>query len=1228
MPPACDELDHDVPGRMIERRITIVDAADPVRSAVHVRLRCDLTTPMEEIHELLKAFHPAGSRLYLGNTFLAENGTFHECGLTDGDRLSIGAPIQPIAMDRRWGAHELRVVGGPEAGKVFPLESGCYDIGRSGSAIALSRDPLMSRHHLQICSSDERLTVMDLGSSNGTFLEGRQLEPKEHEPLKLGQVIQAGTTLLQVVEAVWPELEGRRQPDGHRWLPRRVRSGEEALAEEVVFPQAPKPGERPGLNLPLTIGPAALIGLTVLVLRSIPEKAVIFMLMGPIMGIGSTMWQRRQHDNRVVKEHEEFVNQAETARTRLLAERRKEADQMRVRILDPAAVVQCARASDRLMWARRGTDRDLLELRVGSGDRRSKIRAPNSVTDDPRLWRCPISVSLPSVGGIGIVGTIEEARGLARSLVLQAATLHSPAEMRLVVLSDTEGEASWGWVRWLPHARWSSDEPAVLVGSDPLSTMTRLEELRDVIRRRQQLDTRQDLVLPTIVVVYDGVARLIQLGFTEVLTHGPAVGVYAISVDATQVPKGCNASVTLGAEASDALVELVGEPIQRGVLVDTVGVEVCEMAARCQASLTLTGEDVAVELPGSLALLDVLGMPDPTAQQVADLWVRHSRTPGAPVGLTSSGPLMLDLTKNGPHGIVAGASRSGKSEFLKTFIASLAAWNHPDDLSVLIIDFKGGNDYEEAATLPHTVDVATQVDQAGFERSVALLEAEIQRRQQLAKTFHASTIEGYWAAQAAQPPGSSPILGRLVVIVDEFAELAQRSPRQLSRLVSVARVGAAYGVHLILATQRPGGVVSGQIDVNCPLRVCFRTTAKEHSSDIIGSPLAAEIAERHRGRGFLRAHQEAPVEFQCARVGNARVGSRAVERPSAASELWGSLGHLPPAEQNVGEVPDHETDFHALAQAIRQAAIDTGWRQNAVPWPKPLPTLIALEQLPNLDAEELDAGAIPFAIVEDPPNQAHLPAPLRLGEGHVAIAGSPGTGRSSALRAIGASAALQYSCRQLHLYAIDVSGGGLTGLAALHHVGGIASADATITGRVLDELDAAIRHRRVAFEARGTSDLRKYNALAGAEDALPWILFLIDGWEVLHEESQTTAGAAVHDRILRILREGQRFGLQAVVAGDRWAAIGRAGRVMGHRYILRFNAEGDYDAVGIRSPSVPDAMPPGRALGPHGRSYQLGVLGDGSGAGQADALRTIAAQTIERDASVPATRCPTRISSP
>lgn len=1207
---------------MIFRRISLLDPATNV--SVEAVINGDEQTPLVDVRASLARLAPVPGDLFLDGRPFPTDGTLGQLALPDGAIVGCGRPVPALRISRAPTELELRVVGGPFAGTVFPLPEGTHELGRGDVDLRLpGTDRFLGRRHLKLTVISGVVEIEDLGSNNTTIVEGEEIgQPRTIEP---GTLFQAGNSLLCVHPAAGPELTLVDLGAGELGLNRKFRSGQPELPTKVEFPAKPQESERPKLNILLMMAPA--LGALVIVLITGRLIFLAFMAMGPIVGLINSTSRRRSWDRKQTKDRQQYEQDIVKARQLLSDLRIQEVRQQRERSPDPAATFQCARAAGRDLWSRRGSDGDLLVLRLGSTQLPSEISSSDESEGPGELWMAPLTVDLCELGGVALTGSLPRSRALARSLVMQAATLHSPAELRVVVLCGEDSENDWGFVRWLPHARWAADEQFILVGSDSGSTFGRIEELRSVIkqRREEKSKRRNERALPLVLVVHDTASDLLGVGGAEIMRDGPAVGVYAISIDESLIPEGCNGSVAMEEVGDRSLVERAGRPRKEGVLVDGVTAAVCDLAARCLAPIKVVGEKGSQDLPANLRLLELLNLTVPSPEGIAQRWAAQSRKPDAAVGLSGGGPIKLDLTRDGPHGVIAGMSRSGKSEFLKTLIASLAANNHPDDLSFLFIDFKGGNDYQLAAQLPHAVDLSTQTDPAGFERALRLLDAEILRRQEIARGLKTSTLEGYWAEQSKRPE-KTEILGRLVVIVDEFAELAQKQPDQLDRLVSVARVGAAYGVHLLLATQRPAGVVSGQIDANAPLRVCFRTASPEQSIDIMGTPDAAAIAERHRGRGFKRAHQQPPIEFQCARVGNARPGTGPIEPLQVSVSHFSALGHPPASKQVIGEVADPDTDMFDLVQAIKQAAADSGWTENAVPWPRPLPSVVKLGRLAKMSATD-SRLAIPFALRDDPERQAHVPAPILLGSGHVAIAGSGATGRTTALRtaAIGVASALP--CNEAHLYGLDFSGGGLSLLTKLPHCAGVASSDRELASRILDHLEAQVRLRREKFEQIGVANLTEYNSqMADRQGRLPWMVLLIDGWEIIHEESQTAAGAQIHDRILRLLGDGQRLGLQAVVAGDRWVAMGRAGRAFSHTFLLRFNSPGDYDALGVSSSKVPEQMPPGRALS-DGRIHQIGALSDGAGKQAAEAFSRLAQRISQRDAGVARDRRPKKLAS-
>ena len=240
------------------------------------------------------------------------------------------------------------------------------------------------------------------------------------------------------------------------------------------------------------------------------------------------------------------------------------------------------------------------------------------------------------------------------------------------------------------------------------------------------------------------------------------------------------------------------------------------------------------------------------------------------VGTASDVPMVVDLVRDGPHGLVGGTSGSGKTEFLKTLLVSLCLNNHPDDLSIVIVDFKGGVDHDAVRPIPHVVDVSTNLDIEQFRRTIVMLKAESRRRQDLLASAGASNLDSYRLARRSRP--ELPALPRLLVVVDEFGELlaSEGGREQLKELESITRIGRALGLNLLLVTQNFEGALPAQIDANAGLRICLRVGKPAHSKAVLNSGIAATIPDRFVGRAYARFHGRELIEFQTARVAGRR----------------------------------------------------------------------------------------------------------------------------------------------------------------------------------------------------------------------------------------------------------------------------------------------------------------------------------------------------------------------
>lgn len=1183
-------------------RVALVDHRTGLGPVVRITVASG-DVPVADLVAALGPFLPAAGELYLGAAPLRRFEFVDEIGLLDGMMISVGGPASETAgvPERPSSGDVLLVVGGPDAGRSVPLHPGVQDVGRDPRASVVLGDPEVSRAHVRLHVDGSGVVVEDLGARNRTLVDGEVLDGPRR--LERGAAVRVGRSTLTLAAAEPADRALVRTPDGSLAFNRRFRTAPLRPPAKIDFPEPHEPEPPPALSLVYALIPA-LGGVLMFAVLQRPMY-LIFAVVGPLTALGGMYATRRQYARREARRRAKVDAERVAAAQQLADGCRLEVQARRDAAPDLATLALAASGPTGRLWERRPDDPDDLALRVGLADQVSTISLRGrSAPPTPVLPDLPVTVSLREAGSIGIAGRDEDVVGLAGALVFQVVTLHSPSEVRLVVVSQDPG---WAWTRWLPHLRASATGDQQMIGVDPPSIRARLDEVEKLIDQRAGVrDGRSPL--PRIVLLLDHPSRLDRRQIRRILAEGPAVGVHAISLESveSELPEEF-AGATITWPDDRAAVRVRARVPIADVRTEALGPGVAEAMARRLAPLR-PEETAAVAVPGTVRLLDLLpvDVADPTS--VVRAWAAGSGSCRGIVGIGSSGSVAVELDDRLPHGLVAGTSGAGKSEFLKTYLAALALSEHPDDLQILIIDFKGGLDYRTLRRLPHVVDLVTNIDEGvgAVARALGLLEAEVDRRQRLVTEHGARDLGTYRAVRRTDP--SLPVLGRLLVVADEFAQFAKAHPDLLDKLVGVARVGRAMGVHLLLATQRPAGAITAQIQANVPLRLCFRVLDGE-ADDVIGSREPEQIPATSRGRGYLRAGDGLPVEIQAARV--------AVPRPSAAAagpalevevETWTALAHAVATTERTEEAPDELTDLWDVVEVSLAAARSTGWERSAVPWPRPLPE--SRPFVPPLAAAPRDAQGRPLAAIglqDDPAAQRHLPFALAVGGSHVGVVGGPASGKTTLLRTTVAAMSYAAPPELVHLHAIDLEGG-LRSLVALPAVGTVTD-DLGLAARLVERLEAEIEARRDRFAAAGWSNLSEQWA-AEPDEPLPAVVLVIDGWEQLVAATASTRGTSLADRVAAVLARGGGVGVQGIVAGDRTVLGHHLARLVGTRLVLPLHELSDYQALDVAARSVPKPHRAGRALllarGAEPAEIQIDHLGrDGSGPVQAEALRVL-----------------------
>jgi DNA segregation ATPase FtsK/SpoIIIE, S-DNA-T family len=1072
--------------------------------------------------------------LWSGSTQLGPDLPLTDPALLHGAVLGLGRPGPRPATAAGSSALELHVVGGPDAGTTLPLDRGRHVVGRGSDATVRLTDPDVSRRHVLVEVGAGDLTAHDLGSSNGTWLDGALLDG-DPRPWPGGAPLRLGSSTLRTAgpgsarAALAPRDGGRLQLRPH---PRLHRAREEV---EIVLPAVPDPAPSRRLAWVAVALPA--VGGAALASVLDAPHFLFLALLSPVVAVGtwlSDRWSGRRSARRARAVHAAELAEVEE---RLTAAVRADERAAEAASPDLAALAVAARRRSTDLWQRRREDADALAVRIGTGPGESRVvrmAADGSRVREPSD-RLPVDVELGATGGLGVAGPRGPAVGVLAGVLGQLAALHAPGEVELALLTTPERLADWAWSRWLPHLAAESVDVRTAHPGDASEEET-LRWLAALVSRRPAAGDGAPGWLAVLVDRPVGPRVLAALR----RAHAARVVVLGCGSSAADLPGLGDAVLLLGGETGERATLLRSGAGDRPVAaVDRLPRRVAARLARDLAALAPAASDAG--LPRQVRLLDL------PAGAVGG-WSRTRDSLVATLGRTGTGDLTVDLCRHGPHALVAGTTGSGKSELLQTLIAGLALAHPPDRCSFLLVDYKGGAAFAEAAELPHTVGLLTDLDGAATARALRSLTAELTRREALLAAHGVPDL-------AALPDAVE--LARLVIVVDEFAGLAEELPAFLSGLVGIAQRGRSLGVHLVLATQRPGGVVSPEIRANCTLRICLRTTNEADSRDVLGSGQAAVLPVDVPGRGYLRPGGGTPVLFQAARVstGPPRVDGC----PQVTAWRWPA-----PAAPAPDEVPAGTSDLARLTQTLGRRAAEAGLQQPHRPWRPALPDHLSSADLRDLAGD--GAGSrLRLGLLDRPEAQTQEPLELDLARsgGWLAV-GGPRSGRTTFLRSALAEAVAAFGPDRLHVHVLDHGGGGLAAaVAGLPHAGtAVGGDDALRTVRLLDRLAQEVTARRAA-------------PLDGPR---PHLLLLVDGVESVVTQLDEADPGRGSGALLRLVRDGGAAGLTCLLAADRAVPGGRLANAVDTRLVLPLSDRADYAVAGIPVRDVPGHRPPGRAL--------------------------------------------------
>lgn len=836
--------------------------------------------------------------------------------------------------------------------------------------------------------------------------------------------------------------------------------------------------------------------------------------------------------------------------------------------------------ADERLWERRPADDDFLVLRFATGKQPAitQIKVPSadflelesSLVQSAHvikkeysrdLEQVPIVLDLKKLGALAITGKAEDSEKLAARLLCDLAVLHYPGEVDLFAVcedssnsEDQDKKTRWDWLKWLPHTRAVSslgEKPHIAFNAD--TTKSILDQLLEEYTNRS---TRKEGYSKSIVLfVQDYAIVQGQESISVLLRNGSAYGIYLIIgvPGLRQVPDGCGGALEVDGTAAVLQFLKSGEKSLQGRAEFAENSD-CEIIAR--NLIKVSRGDSSFDLPSDIRFLELVGYESAEKVDFEQLWEQawQQKQPcletiiGVKRGKQNE-VINLRQHAHGPHGLIAGTTRSGKSELLQTILAGLALKHHPHQLNFVLVDYKGGTSLSVLENLPHTVGLVTDLDGRQTLRALAALERELERREEILAKYQVADLDKYYQQGYAE----KETLPYLLIVIDEFAELRNKFRDDfqavMGRFVSLAQRGGGLGVHLMLAMQSPEGVVDDKIRANTKYRICLRVESDGESRSLLQKPDAARITVQ--GRGYFQVGKDIVYDlFQVARVAGYyhQDESGEVENEYKIFKIMPD-GHtevlIDSTSERSKEKKASKTDVQLLVANAQNTAKRLKLKKLNSPWPPALPSVLPLSQVlgkaeltywhkqsgwPQTSAHDEKWMAVPIGLLDEPKKQKQPPLMIDLmGDGtNTFVMGAPAQGKTNFLLTLATSLALRYAPDDINLHLIDFSTGQLESIAQFPHVAGrYRLNEKEKVQRLLYILQKELVTRQEMCNEANVPDLQAL--LRQKPDAkLPVILTLIDNFPKFREIFQMEASAWES-----LMRDGGKYGLCFAFVSDK-----------------------------------------------------------------------------------------------
>lgn len=844
---------------------------------------------------------------------------------------------------------------------------------------------------------------------------------------------------------------------------------------------------------------------------------------------------------------------------------------------------------DMSLWERSTFHNDFLEIMLGNGSlplsielnypKKGAIEKSTDASDalynlveKPRILNnVPITINFLKSKIVGFTGERSKVIALTKAVLLELTALHNYNDLKIMFIYNEEERNVWESVKWLPHI-FNNDKTWRYVVND----IDEAKELSNVIlnigavydNNKNKSDDKTHYI---IIAADRDLAEKIQS--LKEFTHNPEkyenISLLALYDERRYLPKACSVLCSFNASAlevsnfndttGDSII--VKEPMLFSGDPDNIFVNMTNIELDINSSNRM--------LPTDISFFDMFKAGVPEHLDILSKWEENDsvKTLAAPIGVDANGyNINLDIHEkaHGPHGLIAGMTGSGKSEFIISYIASMAMNYSPEEIAFVLIDFKGGGMADVFKKLPHLAGSITNLDGNELQRSFIAIESELEKRQKLFKEISEqkkiSNIDIYKYQKLRGKDKTLKPLPHLIIISDEFAELKQQHPDFMEQLIRIARIGRSLGVHLILATQKPDGVVDDQIKSNIKFKICLKVQDKSDSQSVIDRPDATLIT--NAGRFYMQVGYNEIFEYGQSPWSGAPYFpvDQYIEGQKKTIDVLNEQAQIiykvnPPLPPRPDNVPEKQID--ALVIYLNSLAADKGYICEKL-WLAPIE---GPEKKDEQDENE-STQTIPFVIApvvgmyDDLRNRMHKPlvVPFTNG-GNTVIYGASGSGKLSFLNQMIYTIIDNHSPKEVSLYLLDFDSGALAAFSEAPHISAVAmSSNVELIREIFEQIEKELSTRRDLFKRYG-GDYLTYIKSSG--QTLPNIIIVINNFLAFTEEFPQG-----EDYISKIAREGNKYGVYVVVSAlDANSVRYRLVPLFSNFYVLRQNNVDQYSDI-------------------------------------------------------------------